>query len=50
MFRGDHLQPPRPRAQFAQIVEAGPDREKDGVVRWRRLDIKRVIAGSICSC
>jgi hypothetical protein len=22
-------------AQFAQIVEAGPDREKDGVVRWR---------------
>ena len=32
------------RAQFAQIVEAGPDREKDGVVRWRRLDLKRVIA------
>src|ERR1700687_3308730 len=31
-------------AQFAQIVEAGPDREKDGVVRWRRLDLKRVIA------
>ena len=41
---------PKPRlsaeqlAQFAQIVEAGPDREKDGVVRWRRLDLKRVIA------
>ena len=40
---------PKPRlsaeqlAQFAQIVEAGPDREKDGV-RWRRLDLKRVIA------
>jgi putative transposase len=41
---------PKPRlsaeqlAQFAQIVEAGPDCEKDGVVRWRRLDLKRVIA------
>src|SRR6202051_276038 len=40
---------PKPRlsaeqlAQFAQIVEAGPDREVDGVVRWRRLDLKRVI-------
>src|ERR1700722_6755118 len=36
------------RAQFAQIVAAGPDREKDGVVRRRRLDpldLKRVIAG-----
>jgi putative transposase len=29
-------------AQFAQIVEAGPDRKKDGVVRWRRVDLKRV--------
>ena len=33
---------PKPRlsaeqlAEFAAIVEAGPDREKDGVVRWRR--------------
>ena len=41
---------PKPRlsveqqAQFAQIVEAGPDREKDGVVRWRGIDLKRVIA------
>ena len=41
---------PKPRlseeqlAQFAKIVEAGPDREKDGVVRWRRVDLKRVIA------
>jgi transposase len=41
---------PKPRlseeqlAQFAQIVEGGPDREKDGVVRWRRIDLKRVIA------
>ena len=32
------------RAQFAKIVEAGPEREKDGLVRWRRLDLKRVIA------
>ena len=24
--------------------KAGPDREKDGVVRWRRVDLKRVIA------
>ena len=31
-------------AEFAQIVEAGPDREKDGVVRWRRVDLQRVIA------
>lgn len=40
---------PKPRlsheqlAAFAQIVEAGPDRAKDGVVRWRRIDLKRVI-------
>jgi transposase len=32
-----------PMAPFAQIVEAGPNREKDGVVRWRRIDLKRVI-------
>jgi transposase len=31
-------------AEFAQIVEAGPDREKDGIARWRRIDRKRVIA------
>ena len=41
---------PKPRlseeqlAQFAKIVEAGPDREVDGVVRWRRIDLERVIA------
>lgn len=41
---------PKPRlsadqlAALAAIVEAGPDREKDGVVRWRRVDLKRVIA------
>lgn len=31
-------------AELAQIVEAGPDRQKDGVVRWRRIDLQRVIA------
>jgi hypothetical protein len=30
-------------AEFAKIVEAGPDRERDGVVSWRRVDLKRVI-------
>jgi transposase len=28
---------------FAEIVETGPDRATDGVVRWRRLDLQRVI-------
>ena len=32
------------RAELAQIVETGADREKDDVVRWRRVDLKRVIA------
>ena len=31
-------------SEFAQIVEAGPEREKDGVVRWRSVDLKWVIA------
>jgi transposase len=41
---------PKPRLSAAQLtelaslVEAGPDRERDGVVRWRRVDLKRVIA------
>ncbi len=40
---------PKPRlsseqlAELARIVEAGPDREQDGVVRWRRVDLKRLI-------
>jgi transposase len=29
--------------ELAAIVEAGPDREKDGVVRWRRVDLQRVV-------
>lgn len=28
---------------LAQIVETGPDCATDGVVRWRRVDLKRVI-------
>jgi transposase len=41
---------PKPRlsseqmAEVARLVEAGPDREKDSVARWRRIDRKRVIA------
>ena len=41
---------PKPRlspdqlAELATIVETGPYREVDGVVRWRRVDLKRVIA------
>ena len=46
----DWTEGPKPRlsieqmAELAAIVEAGPDREIDGVVRWRRVDLKRVIA------
>jgi len=29
--------------ELDRIVEAGPDLEKDGVVRWRAIDLKRVI-------
>jgi transposase len=41
---------PKPRlssaqmAEVARIVEAGPERAKDGVVHWRRVDLKRVFA------
>jgi transposase len=31
------------KAELAHIIEAGPDRQTDGVVRWRRVDLKRVI-------
>ena len=47
----DHLsEGPKPRltqaqlAELAQIVETGPDPKTDGVVRWRRIDLKAVIA------
>ena len=40
--------PPRLSAEqqteLAQIVETGPDRAVHGVVRWRRIDLKRLIA------
>lgn len=29
--------------ELAEIVEAGPDPEVDGVVRWRRVDLQQVI-------
>ena len=29
--------------EFDRIVEAGPDMAVDGVVRWRRIDLKQVI-------
>lgn len=31
------------KAQLAQIVETGPDPDTDGVMRWRRVDLQRVI-------
>lgn len=43
---GGGTEPRLSQAQMAEldaIVEAGPDRAKDGVVRWRRVDLKRVI-------
>jgi transposase len=30
--------------ELAKIVESGPDRKVHGVVRWRRIDLSRVIA------
>ena len=29
--------------ELAELVETGPDPEVDGVVRWRRIDLQRVI-------
>ena len=34
---------PEQLAALGEIVETGPDRARDGVVRWRRIDLKRVI-------
>ncbi len=31
------------RAEIARLVETGPDRTVHGVVRWRRIDLRRVI-------
>ena len=32
------------QAELAEIVETGPDRLVHGIVRWRRVDLQRVIA------
>ncbi len=32
------------QAELAQMVETGPDRDVHGVVRWRRIDLKHLIA------
>jgi transposase len=32
------------QAELSELVETGPDRRSDGVVRWRRTDLRRVIA------
>jgi transposase len=34
---------PDAKAKIAALVEAGPDPDRDGVVRWRRIDLKRKI-------
>jgi transposase len=34
---------PDQKAELAALVEAGPDPERDGVVRWRRIDLKQQI-------
>jgi len=34
---------PAQKAELAVLVERGPDPERDGVVRWRRQDLKRRI-------
>ena len=31
------------RSEIAELVETGPDRAVHGVVRWRRVDLQRVI-------
>jgi hypothetical protein len=40
--------PPDQLAELASIVETGPQVESDGVVRWRRVDLKRVISARFC--
>src|SRR4051812_14671826 len=47
--RGPRRPGPRPRlaprqeAELAAAVERGPDPDRDGVVRWRRVDLKALI-------
>ena len=35
---------PEQQAELAELVESGPDRAVHGVVRWRRVDLQRVVA------
>ena len=35
---------PEQKSELAQLVETGPDRAVHGVVRWRRVDLQRLIA------
>jgi len=35
---------PEQQAELADLVETGPDRAVHGVVRWRRVDLQRLIA------
>jgi transposase len=35
---------PDQQAELAQLVETGPERAVHGVVRWRRVDLQRLIA------
>ena len=35
---------PEQLAELSHLAETGPDRARDGVVRWRRVDLQRVIA------
>jgi transposase len=35
---------PDQQAELARLVETGPDRAVHGVVRWRRIDLKHLIA------
>lgn len=34
---------PDHRIELKEIVERGPDFERDGVIRWRRSDLKRIV-------
>ena len=33
---------PEQKTEIAKLAEAGPDFEKDGLVRWRRVDLARI--------
>jgi transposase len=35
---------PAPTEELAAVVEQGPEPDRDGVVRWRRVDLQAVIA------